>query len=73
MRTVRQAPVRVAKVLGVPADEEVEERNAIHLPHRSWCPICVKARGKMDGHRKVTAKGEKPIISMDYKIFGRTQ
>ena len=39
-------PIRVAKDPGAPIEAEIEEHNATHLPHRSWCPICVKAGGK---------------------------
>ncbi len=35
-------PVRLAKDPGMPTDEEVEEREAAHIPHRSWCPVCVR-------------------------------
>ncbi len=52
----------------MPTAEEVEEHNATHLPHRSWCPVCVKARG--DAHRRVKQKGEKPTVNMDCKTFG---
>ena len=32
--------------------------------------MCTKARGKEDAHKKAQVKGEKPIVSMDYKTFG---
>ena len=54
----------------MPTEQELEEHNATHLPHRSWCPVCTKARGKEDAHKKAQVKGEKPIVSMDYKTFG---
>ena len=53
-----------------PTDKEVEEHNVPHLPHRSWCPVCVKARGKGEAHKKVREQGEVPTVSMDYKSFG---
>ena len=63
-------PVRVARNPGDPTDKEVEEHNVTHLPHRSWCPVCVKARGKEEAHKKVREQGEVPTVSMDYKSFG---
>ena len=62
-------PVKVARDPGMPTAEEVEEHSATHLPHRSWCPVCVKARGKEDAHKQVHKDG-KPIVSLDYKAFG---
>ena len=66
----RTPPVKVAKDPGLPTALELEEHNATHLPHRSWCPVCMKARGREDAHKKGQIKGEKPIVSMDYKTFG---
>ena len=46
----------------------------LHLPHRSWCPICVKARGKEDSHFKSKnskAVQDKPVMTFDYKSFGQ--
>ena len=63
-------PVKVARDPGLPTAQELEEHNATHLPHRSWCPVCTKARGKEDAHKKDQVKGDKPIVSMDYKSFG---
>ena len=52
-------PVRVARNPRDPTDKEVEEHNVTHFPHRSWCPVCVKARGKEEAHKKVHEQGEK--------------
>ena len=56
----------------MPTKKEVEDHNTTRLPHRSSCPVCVKARGKEDAHRKVEKTGGKPIVSMDYKCFGES-
>ncbi len=32
--------------------EEVTRHNLTHLPHASWCPICVPARARDDAHRQ---------------------
>ena len=64
-------PVRIARDPGAPTEKEREEHNATHLPHRSWCPVCVKARSKEDPHEKKNKKQDgKPIVAMDYKSFG---
>ena len=54
--------MRVARNPGDPTDKEVEEHNVTHLPHRSWCPVCVKARGKEEAHKKVRGQGEVPTV-----------
>ena len=66
-------PVKIARDPGAPTEQEVEEHNATHLPHRSWCPVCVKARSKEDPHdkkKKQKDKEGKPIVAMDYKTLG---
>jgi len=35
-----------------PTKEEIEEHNINHTPFRSWCPQCVKARGRATHHKK---------------------
>ena len=51
-----EAPIVVAKSPGCPSHDERERHNATHLPYRSWCPICVQARGKEDSHKKSKTK-----------------
>ena len=65
--TVLPSPVR-------PSAEAIEKHKATHLPYRSWCPVCVKAKGKEDAHyRKKKRKGEQDRsntlrkISLDYQ------
>ena len=52
-----------------PTPEERERHNKTHTPYRSWCSVCVRARGKEDKHFK-QAKQERelglPKVSMDY-------
>ena len=68
-----EAPVSVAKSPCAPTHEDRERHNASHLPYRSWCDVCVQARGKEDPNKKVKAKTEEavPTIVMDYKTFGQ--
>jgi hypothetical protein len=63
-------PVKVARDPGAPTAEEWEQHCAAHLPHRSWCPACVKARGREEPHKASKRQTGKPVISMDYKSFG---
>ena len=57
-----------------PSQQDVQEHNLTHLPCRSWCPICVRGRGKSTSHQKQTSR--KPIIQIDFaylKGFQDTQ
>ena len=48
-----------------PTAKEVEEHNATHLPYRSWCPVCVKARV-----RKIhTTRRQKRTKKVDFQEF----
>ena len=54
-----------------PSRREIDEHYARgHLPHRSWCEICVKARKKETPHCS-NKRGERdvPEISMDYAFL----
>ena len=56
------APLRVSK-------QEREEHNKTHCPYRSWCDVCVKARGMNAPHKRKTEREKEteiPRISMDY-------
>ena len=56
------APVCVSKA-------EREEHELTHTPYRSWCPHCVRCRGRNAQHRKKEEedkKGQVPRISFDY-------
>ena len=44
--------------------QEIREHNATHLLYRSWCPICVQARGRQNNHPKPHSKP--PIIQLDF-------
>ena len=35
--------VKVVRDPGCPTAEDLEKHNAIHMPYRPWCPICVEA------------------------------
>ena len=40
----------------LPSQRDVEEHNLTHSPYRSWCPVCVRSKGKEMGHRAATDK-----------------
>ena len=50
-----------------PTKEEIAAHNLTHTPYRSWCPECVRARGRANPHFKQD-KEEKgvPGIHIDY-------
>ena len=57
-----------------PSAKAIEKHKATHLPYRSWCTVCVKARGKEDPHyREKKRKDEHergnilPKTSLDYQ------
>ena len=56
-----------------PSAEAVDRHNATHMPYRSWCEVCVKARGKEDPHRRKRAKKVEELgeelrrASLDYQ------
>ena len=66
----------VKKVMSpmLPTQAEVEKHCSMgHMPYRSWCEVCVKAKGKERGHSRVEA-GDKvrsiPEYSWDYCFPG---
>ena len=71
-----EAPIRRPRNPSEPTPEEKQKHWAVHLPYRSWCPVCVKARGREDPHRaqkERKADLELPQISMDYAEIGNDQ
>ena len=55
-----------------PTEAEVREHEVLHLPHRSWCKFCVRARGRPRGHAATgrSATGV-PRLSIDYMFAGQ--
>eukprot|EP00971_Amphidinium_carterae_P097805 1935298-Amphidinium_carterae.2 len=43
---------------------EIELHNLTHMPFRSWCPICVRSKGR-GGYHKGTFKA-RAVTQMDY-------
>ena len=44
------APLRWTQVVGSTARERAEH-DRIHLPYRSWCPVCVSGQGTNHCHK----------------------
>ncbi len=60
-----------------PSAEDVDKHYMTRRPYRNWCPVCVKARGREDAHRRATDVDEDdrtglPIVSMDYQELNET-
>ena len=70
--------INVVKDPGLPTSQERERHNMTHNPYRSWCPVCVEARGKEDPHKKKKNRRPEdsdnvPELGMDYKTFGQEE
>ena len=72
-----EVPVKIIKDPGMPTKEEKERHDMTHNPYRSWCPVCVEARGKEDPHRRnkdgKTEGDGIPEVGLDYKAFGQEE
>ncbi len=59
---------------GKPTAKEIEEHRVFHIPYRSWCPQCVRGRGKEDHHKRVDRTEQQyPLISKDYAFMNGTR
>lgn len=60
-------PMRLKQVVG-PTMRERVEHDRLHLPYRSWCPVCVAGRGANHGHKTVQDElgDHAPEVSFDY-------
>ena len=56
-----------------PSKKKIEEHECSgHVPFKSWCKFCLRARGKSFAHTIVGDKDEEaiPTVSIDYGFFG---
>ena len=69
-----EVPMAVLRDPGNPTTKEREDHMASHLPYRSWCHICVEAKGMEDPHYRNRVKEicQVPVIGVDYKSFGES-
>ena len=69
-----QQEARKAKGLPAPQQPTAQDRlehELTHLPYRSWCPVCVQAKGRSNNHLK--QQNKTPVIQCDityYKAIG---
>ena len=57
-----------------PTREEVEIHRRTHRPFRSWCPHCVRGKGRADRHMASGQKGVDsgiPKLASDYFFIGQ--
>ena len=57
------------KVLVLPSEAEVEQHELTHLPFRSWCRHCVRAKGKESPHHEASPGGVSKF-AVDYMFMG---
>ena len=50
----------------LPTQEEIDERCLTHLPFRSWCRHCVRAKGRAADHKSQDREDGLPEIHLDY-------
>jgi hypothetical protein len=62
-------PVKMADPL-LPKAEEINLHDLTHLPHRSWCSHCVRAKGKALEHRRGLREHQLPELHVDYCFMG---
>ena len=62
--TGTRVPVKAAD-LKLPISEELDTHNLTHLPYRSWCPHCVRGKGKTMDHRRAGRDKLIPKIHVD--------
>ena len=53
-----------------PSAEEIATHELTHLPFRSWCPHCVRGKGRSADHRKHQDQPDIDEIHLDYCFLG---
>ena len=64
-----RVPVRIADPR-LPSADEIEQHNMTHLPYRSWCPHCIRGKGKTMEHRRAARDKSMREIHVDYCFMG---
>ena len=62
-----EAQVQARRAPKEPTRDERMRHEATHLPYRSWCPICVRGRGRNAPHLRLVEREQDgvPKICMD--------
>ena len=66
--------MRAPPIPATPTLEEVRQHRLTHCPYRSWCPHCVRGKGREDRHAQSGQKGVWegiPKVVSDYFFIGR--
>ena len=66
--------VHAPKIPDTPSRAQVLQHRLTHRPFRSWCPHCVRGKGRADQHRKSSQKdteGNIPKLASDYFFIGQ--
>ena len=53
-----------------PSHNEIDLHSLTNLPFRSWCPTCIKGRGKEMPHCQTTADAGMPEVHFDFFVMG---
>ena len=67
--TAEAQPGRPGIVPVLPSEAEVEQHEFTHLPFRSWCRHCVRAKGKESPHHESSPGGVSKFAT-DYMFMG---
>ena len=60
--------IRTVKDPGCPSQEERDRHYTTHMPYRSWCPVCVQAKGKENPHFRKKEKKQETSRSLGWTI-----
>ena len=67
--TAEAQPARPGIVPVLPSEAEVEQHDLTHLPFRSWCRHCVRAKGKESPHHESSPGGVSKFATV-YMFMG---
>ena len=66
--------VKAPRIPDAPSRAQVLQHRLTHRPFRSWCPHCVRGKGRADQHRKSSQKDTEsdiPKLASDYFFIGQ--
>ncbi len=63
------AKVKIITNPSAPTQEEIDKHNILHLPYRTWCPHCVRGKGRDDAHAATNREHKIPTLSIDYAFL----
>ena len=67
-------PVTGPPIPPTPSKEDVARHRLTHRPYRSWCPHCIRGKGRADRHMQSNQKHDRsdiPKLASDYFFIGR--